>query len=544
VSELLCSLGGWLATYAIHSTLLLGTVAVLDWSKRIRSVGTLEFLWKLAMFGGLFTATFQMTGNFFAMDGSSWFRSWQASLISISPPNSVASPDASSAMQWSDATAKSTLFTLASPGFLARGAIIVAVVWLVGSILASCKLIGLLVCSQRVLANRWPATQSLNESMQRLSMQANVRAPKLSVSDQLNVPISLATCEVVVPTWVCDELTLEQCEVVLAHELAHQVRCDPYWLWLMQWMCSFGWFQPLNSIARHRLVCLAELSADAWAARTGVRRRALAECLLLCGERILGTQQVSFALSLSSGGPLVDRVDRLLTNSSLESNQVQWPIRLVAIVGLILTTLWMPGCDVDSSMLPRKGERISISTTGANENNVEIRRGGYQVRLSHHGKVVLSDDVSSIVAIAPSGDFQLQETQEGVRRGYGLRSDREGKLTETYTLNGRTIAADDAARQWLSTTLHRTVRDSGLQLDDRIEAMIRNSGVEHVLQEASEAQGEFAKCLILTKLLEHSSLSDGQANAFRSIATAIQSEHERKKLEGLLLASNAGKRPK
>ena len=52
----------WLATYAIHSTVLLGAALVMERALSRRSEALLETLWRAALFGPLLTSTLQLAG--------------------------------------------------------------------------------------------------------------------------------------------------------------------------------------------------------------------------------------------------------------------------------------------------------------------------------------------------------------------------------------------------------------------------------------------------------------------------------------------------
>lgn len=52
------SLAAWIATYAVHSTLLI-TVSWLAVSRFVRDHAAREMIWKAALIGGVFTATIQ-----------------------------------------------------------------------------------------------------------------------------------------------------------------------------------------------------------------------------------------------------------------------------------------------------------------------------------------------------------------------------------------------------------------------------------------------------------------------------------------------------
>ena len=49
----------WLLTYLLHSTLLLGCAALLDWRRRLTARGLSSPLWRIALFGGFASASLQ-----------------------------------------------------------------------------------------------------------------------------------------------------------------------------------------------------------------------------------------------------------------------------------------------------------------------------------------------------------------------------------------------------------------------------------------------------------------------------------------------------
>jgi hypothetical protein len=107
------------------------------------------------------------------------------------------------------------------------------------------------------------------------------RRVRLTCTWRLRVPVALGlrAAEVCVPPRALFELDDEQQDALLAHELAHLERRDPFWLPLTQVLAAVFFFQPLNWLARRRLRELSELLSDEWAvARTG-RPLSLAGCL-------------------------------------------------------------------------------------------------------------------------------------------------------------------------------------------------------------------------------------------------------------------------
>lgn len=118
---------------------------------------------------------------------------------------------------------------------------------------------------------------------------------------------------IVLPVRAECELTEDELRSLLAHELAHLVRGDAWWLLGSRLVCAIGGFQPLNDLARREWQRAAEFLCDSWAvSRTG-NRLALARCLTeVAGWR---WQSPDCAASLAATGRrngLADRIESLI----------------------------------------------------------------------------------------------------------------------------------------------------------------------------------------------------------------------------------------
>lgn len=123
--------------------------------------------------------------------------------------------------------------------------------------------------------------------------------------------------QIVLPARAVEELSSQELRGLLAHELAHLVRGDQWWLLLGRLLAvCFGW-QPLNRIALREWQRASEYLCDAWAIQRSVPRLSLARCLTTVAEwRLVGLATVA---GLGSGNPsnLSQRVERLVDDVPL-----------------------------------------------------------------------------------------------------------------------------------------------------------------------------------------------------------------------------------
>lgn len=118
---------------------------------------------------------------------------------------------------------------------------------------------------------------------------------------------------IVLPEGIERQLATAELKAVLAHEVAHLVRRDTWWLWLGEILCTCFAFQPLNFLARRRWQQATELLCDDWAVERHVSATSLANCLARIAEGRLNRKAAVMGLgAVGDTGSLTHRVEWLL----------------------------------------------------------------------------------------------------------------------------------------------------------------------------------------------------------------------------------------
>jgi len=95
--SLLATLGvAWLLTYAVHSTVLIGSVWLAERAGLLRSLRLRDLAWRTALVGGLVTATFQLAAGLTPVGGATEIQA--PDLADLSRP--VAPPGAQERLEW------------------------------------------------------------------------------------------------------------------------------------------------------------------------------------------------------------------------------------------------------------------------------------------------------------------------------------------------------------------------------------------------------------------------------------------------------------
>ena len=273
----------WLLTYALHSTLFLG----LAWlaSRRLGRWARLEeAVWRFALLAGLVTATVQLAAGREPLAGR-WTleapagpavvrempRAEQAAPFQV-VERRTAAPVRSSLAVPAAAPASRIDLRVAALGLWAAGALLLGLRW--GW--------SYLRLRRRLRARPEVIGGGMFSILGRLAGEQGM-APlvRLTCSSRVSVPVALGVLrpEICVPPRALSHLEPEQQEGMLAHELAHLVRRDPFWLAFSRLLASVLFFQPLNRVAGRRLRELSERLCDEWAVERTGRPLSLARCL-------------------------------------------------------------------------------------------------------------------------------------------------------------------------------------------------------------------------------------------------------------------------
>ncbi len=380
----------WLLTYLVHSTLFLGGALLAStWIRRL-ALRWQDRLWKVALVGGLATATAQVGIGLEPLGGRIALARAEAgahapvvaedpadlpSAVGEAPESAVVARRAALPRRSESSSVALPAVTLlaleggaqpapsmpaalepvpaaldaraAPPARSARERVQPWIPWL-GAAWGAVALLGVSAylrahgrlrrhLAGRVRLHGGPLRERLDTLMARGGVKGRVR---LCASPFIDVPLThgLLWREICVPVRALTDLFPHQQEALLGHELGHAIRRDPAWLgfcWLLERVL---FLQPLNRVARQRLQHGAELLCDDWAVHLTGRRLSLASCLTEVAQWVVGRRLALPAPSMAAAGaPLTQRVERLLAGPPREvTRREPWWVGLgLAAVGTV-----------------------------------------------------------------------------------------------------------------------------------------------------------------------------------------------------------------
>ncbi|HEX8454134.1 MAG TPA: M56 family metallopeptidase [Longimicrobium sp.] len=348
VDGALSALVGWLLTYAIHSTLLLGGACLLARGRLVGERGA-DLLWKMALVGGLATATVQ-------------------SVVDVGPSVDIPSAAAPVRMRRVELTeirpggGPPVVRRWSGPvrvGPRAPIGVLAALLTAAWALAAAVRL-GMLARAHLRLRRCLAGRRALHAGeLTRLAESLAGPRVRITVSELLPAPVALGRAEICLPRRVLDELTMGQQRSIVAHEAAHLVRRDPHWLLALGTVGAVFFFQPLNALGLRRYREGAEFLCDAWAVRATGRPRELARSIASIAAWLSAPAgEVPMAAMVEHGSPLVRRVHRLVGPERSGEDIRAWRAGAVAAILLLgAVLLSAPHASVRHPVLKRVAAR-------------------------------------------------------------------------------------------------------------------------------------------------------------------------------------------
>ena len=333
----------WLLTYSLHSTLFLALAFLA--SKRLagRRARLEEAMWRFALVGALVTATVQLAAGWEPVAGR-WTLNAPAAASSVEAVSRPVPAPSRALPVAIPVRAEAPRASLPSWPLDLRSTVLG--LWAIGALFLCLRWTGsYLRLKRRLRARPEVVGGGMFTLMRQLSGDLGL-APlvRLTCSSRVSVPVALGLGrpEICVPPRALSHLEPEQQEGMLAHELAHLVRRDPFWLAFGRILAAALFFQPLNWVACRRLRELSEQLCDEWAVERTGRPLSLARCLAeVAGWSVRSFSSLPVPSMADRPSSLARRIRHLLDDSRSPERRIRpiWIgagmlVLLIAVAGV------------------------------------------------------------------------------------------------------------------------------------------------------------------------------------------------------------------
>lgn len=366
------ALAGWLLTYALHSTILIGAILLVTSTSVGRRLAAAHgtWLWRFALVGAIASASLQsvraaapLAGTVRLDRGTPAPARVHVEVMRHGVTGTAPAP-ATRAGSWSGRSPARVITASmidVKPGWTLFG----LGAWVAGAaILLGWYLFARARFLHRIGPRRDGSNTLAGRSLRHLQRANGLVPVRLTLAERLTSPVALGGREICLPSRALSDLDPIRLEGILAHELAHVERRDPAWLTVARVIEAVFFFQPLNRVVRRRLQEAAEFASDAWASRRIARPLDLAHCLARVAEWTVATSRMPVpAMAERRGAVLVRRVERLAKGLALPEAAPGKRVRLAAAAALLAMVLVAPRGAV--GVEPGTGAAALVSAVGA-----------------------------------------------------------------------------------------------------------------------------------------------------------------------------------
>ena len=151
---------------------------------------------------------------------------------------------------------------------------------------------------------------------------------------------------------------------------------------------------------------------------------------------------------------------------------------------------------------------------------------GCSIDIRSTGEIRFNDDFTDISSIARGGWLEITAMRNGLTRRLAMRSDG-GRLSRVWSVNGREMPWDDAARDWLADLLIELDRHTAAGVEYRYPKLFAQGGVAGVIDETEKMESDYAQGVYLRKLIDRAKLTDDEFERVVSVVTRdMNSDYE------------------
>ncbi len=380
-----------------------------------------------------------------------------------------------------------------------------------------------------------PAPPELTERFQHwLTLCPTARPVQLMLSSKARSPMAIGFRKpaVIIPDTLLLQLTTAELDHLGLHEVAHIRRADDWTNLIQRVIQAVFFFNPAVHWICDRLNFEREVACDDWVLTlSGPEPKPYARSL----TRILEAAPARHRGPLLASGAvfrkrqIFKRIELLLD----KTRDIRPGISPLTFVVLLMC---VAGAFSQMMLMPGFVNFHDIAGVG-NQSTWRWSNGGRTVEMRMRGEVQFTPDFRSVASISPGGSLDLREGAElswltPPRRELeilpGLETGSPVQLR--YLIDGRERTIDATAREWAAGLMLHIVRESAIQVEERVASILASGGPAAILREIDLIGSDHSRHQYLTAAIRSGALSLEEMRRAVISAGRIGSDHDKANL--------------
>jgi beta-lactamase regulating signal transducer with metallopeptidase domain len=178
---------------------------------------------------------------------------------------------------------------------------------------------------------------------------------------------------------------------------------------------------------------------------------------------------------------------------------------------------------------------ITRDSGGHSSGNFSWSNNGDRLDVNYRGEFEFTDDDLDVKRMSPGAQLRISDGGWFKGKSVEFSADQSGQISRRYWSGSSERPFDPEGRQWLSQTLPRFIRQTGIGANARVARILKNGGPSAVLAEISRIDGSWAKRVYFTALINAGSLDQATlTHVLEQAGREMDSDYE---LASLLIGS-------
>jgi len=172
---------------------------------------------------------------------------------------------------------------------------------------------------------------------------------------------------------------------------------------------------------------------------------------------------------------------------------------------------------------------VEASIVNSDKENVSRERSDWKaenIKISTHGEIEFNDDYTDVISISDDGYLKISMVSFGMKRKLYFRSN-DGQLDRLYYEGRKQVDFEPEGRAWMEEVLPKVVRNSGLDLKNRVNKMYKKGGIDAFLNELNQTDSDYFKSRMVHYLLDNNNLEKNEKQKLlKEFPAQIDSDYE------------------
>ncbi|MDM8158317.1 hypothetical protein QUH73_00680 [Labilibaculum sp. K2S] len=148
------------------------------------------------------------------------------------------------------------------------------------------------------------------------------------------------------------------------------------------------------------------------------------------------------------------------------------------------------------------------------------------LKISTNGDIEFNDNYTEITSISDGGYLKISMVSFGMKRKLYVNSD-DGRVVYRYFEGNKEVDFEPKGREWMKKVLPDVIRNSGLDLENRVRKIYQKKGITGFLSELEQTDSDYYSSRMVEYLLKNNKLNKAELQSLlREFPYRIDSDYE------------------